>query len=177
MNQPTDHELVRQVLAGARARYSHLVERHQARLYRFALGMLSRPEEARACVEEAFVRGYSRLKECPDKSRFGVWIFGMVRVGCRDRPGAEGTGPDTSGAPAAPARRQETAGEDAPRAPTSTLQEAIRVLPDPDLREVFLLKHVEGLDFSEVAELLETDLDEVRRRVRRAREALLIGLG
>jgi RNA polymerase sigma-70 factor, ECF subfamily len=170
MSHPTDAELVRQVLAGARDRYSHLVERHQKRLYRFALGMLSRPEEARACVEEAFVRGYTRLGECPDGGRFHVWVFSMVRAGCRDRLDAGGTAPE--GSAARLPRREGLA-----NSPTSTLQEAIRVLPDPDLREVFLLKHVEGLDFGEVAQLLGTDRDEVRRRVRRAREALLIGMG
>jgi RNA polymerase sigma-70 factor, ECF subfamily len=174
MNALTDAELVRQVLAGARARYSHLLERHQARLYRFALGMLSDPSAARGCVEECFVRGYARLRECPDRDRFGVWIFGMVRGDCRARLDAKATGDESSGTPEG---RREAGPGSGQKGPPSTLQEAIRVLPDPDLREVFLLKHVEGLDFGEVADLLETDLDEVRRRVRRAREALLIGLG
>jgi RNA polymerase sigma-70 factor, ECF subfamily len=174
MNTPTTAELIRQVLAGDRARYSRLVERHQDRLYRFALGMLSDAPAARACVEECFVRGYARLRECPDPDRFGVWIFGMVRGDCRARLGEGGAG---AGSPGKPESREEGGPGSGPKGPPSTLQEAIRVLPDPDLREVFLLKHVEGLDFGEVADLLETDLDEVRRRVRRAREVLLIGLG
>jgi RNA polymerase sigma-70 factor, ECF subfamily len=174
MNARTDAELVRQVLAGDRARYSHLLERHQARLYRFALGMLSDPSAARTCVEECFVRGYARLRDCPDRDRFGFWIFGMVRGDCRVRLGEKATGGESSRASEG---RHEAGRGSGRKGSTSTLQEAIRVLPDPDLREVFLLKHVEGLDFDEVAGLLETDLDEVRRRVRRAREALLIGLG
>jgi RNA polymerase sigma-70 factor, ECF subfamily len=174
MNAPTDAELVRQVLAGARARYSHLLQRHQAWLYRFALGMLSEPRTARASVEECFVRGYTGLRECPDHDRFGVWIFGMVRGDCRARLDAKASGGESFGTPERP--QEAGPGSDQKGAP-STLQEAIRVLPDPDLREVFLLKHVEGLEFGEVADLLETDPDEVRRRVRRAREALLIGLG
>lgn len=173
MNPPTDAELVRQVLAGARARYSYLVERHQAQLYRFALGMLSDPPAARMCVEECFVRGYARLRECRDRDRFGVWVFGMVRGDCRARLDAKGTGGENSGATEG---RQAAGPGSGQKGPPSTLQEAIRVLPDPDLREVFLLKHVESLDFGEVAELLGTDVDEVRSRVRRAREALLIGL-
>lgn len=164
MTSPTDAELIRQVLAGARARYSHLIQRHQDRLYRYAVGMLSDPRKAQQLVEEVFVKGYATLSDCRDRDRFDLWIFRMVHRDCRERLGAgeAGEGPPT-----------DPGGEARP----STLQEAIRVLPDPDLREAFLLKHVEGLGFEEVAALLEVTPAEIQARVRRAREALLIGLG
>lgn len=161
MTPPSDADLVRQVLSGARARYSLLVQRHQDRLYRYALGMLSDRRTAALLIEHTFVDAYAALRECAPRDRFGAWIFRRVRARCLEHlqhnPGEE-PGDEASG----------------PEPPPSALQEALQMLPDPEEREAFLLKHVEGLSYEEMAELLESPKETVRRRVQLAREKLWI---
>ncbi len=42
----------------------------------------------------------------------------------------------------------------------------------PSLREAFVMKHVEGRSYEEMAELLTTTVGALKMRVHRAREAL-----
>jgi RNA polymerase sigma-70 factor, ECF subfamily len=167
MSSPPDGQLIRQVLAGARARYSVLVERYQERLYRYALGMVSEPRLARGLVEDACVDAYATLRECGPNGRFDIWVFRLLRGRCRDhlRKG---------GFPEAPRPEDE---ENEQNLRPSSLQEAVDLLPDPDVREAFLLKHVEGLDYEEIAELLDVPVEAVRGKVRGARERLFMAGG
>jgi RNA polymerase sigma-70 factor (ECF subfamily) len=51
------------------------------------------------------------------------------------------------------------------------LDRALQRLP-PSLREAFVMKHVEGRSYEEMAILLETTVGALKMRVHRAREAL-----
>ena len=51
------------------------------------------------------------------------------------------------------------------------VESALARLPEAQ-REAFLLKHVEGLSYDEMAERLETGISALKMRVMRAREAL-----
>jgi RNA polymerase sigma-70 factor (ECF subfamily) len=51
------------------------------------------------------------------------------------------------------------------------LEYALSRLPE-SLREAFVMKHVEGRSYEEMAELLETTVGALKMRVHRAREAL-----
>jgi RNA polymerase sigma-70 factor (ECF subfamily) len=51
------------------------------------------------------------------------------------------------------------------------LEYALNRLPE-SLREAFVMKHVEGRSYEEMAELLETTVGALKMRVHRAREAL-----
>ena len=51
------------------------------------------------------------------------------------------------------------------------VQEALARLPAAQ-REAFLLKHVDGLSYEEMAERLDTGVSALKMRVMRAREAL-----
>jgi RNA polymerase sigma-70 factor, ECF subfamily len=165
---PSDEDLIRQVLAGARARYSILIQRHQPLLYRYAVGMVSNPRTAHGLVEETFVEAYGKLSEA--RRREGgvrAWLLSLLRPRCRKASGGSARGGEAN---------SPEPTEKGPPSPPSTLQEAIQVLPDPELREAFLLKHVEGLDYPEMEAALGVGGDELRGRVHRAREMLWTGV-
>ena len=168
MTAPSDEDLIRQVLAGARARYSVLIQRHQSLLYRYAVGMVSNRRTAHVLVEETFVEAYGKLSEA-HRREGGVraWLLSILRRRCLEVSGGSGRGREAA---------SEDPGDKGPPPPPSTLQEAIQVLPDPELREAFLLKHVEGLDYPEIEVALGLNGDELRRRIHRAREMLWTGV-
>jgi RNA polymerase sigma-70 factor, ECF subfamily len=172
----TDQDLVARVLAGELEQYAVLVRRYQDRLYRHAVGMVRDHDGALDLVQDAFVAAYARLDSCRDASKFGIWIFQIVRNRCldflkqrrrRDVPLTAQHHPSTDGGPAAEFERT---------ALREVLDGALAKLPDAQ-REAFLLKHVQDLTYEEMAQVVGASESALRMRVMRAREALQVLLG
>lgn len=172
MEAESDAEDVRRVLRGDSAWYEVLVRRYQEPLYRHAYGMLGDPDAAADLVQDSLVKAYTRLDTC-DPDRFAAWLFRILRNRCKDYLKSR-------------RRRDVPLLDDGPHAaplsddPVVTLErtelgkvvaDALARIPEPQ-REAFLLKHVEGRSYEEMAELLDAGISALKMRVMRAREAL-----
>ena len=167
-----DREDIVRVLSGDRDRFASLVRRHQARLYRHALGMVFDPDAAADLVQDAFVRAYENLEQCRDTGAFRTWIFRIVRNRCLDHLKEKRRSDVPLDAVAeAPVLGVEPAVDLDRWAMRSHLDHALAQLPDAQ-REAFLLKHVHDMSYEEMAELLDTSESALRMRVMRARELL-----
>jgi len=168
---PADAELIGEVLAGDRERYALLVQRYQEPLFRHALGMVGDGDAAADLVQDSFVKAFSRLHTCHPE-RFGAWLFRILRNRCRDwlKNRRRGTLPLADDDAAAPAADDPALGLERTEL-SRAVQRALARLPAAQ-REAFLLKHVEGRSYDEMAELLETGVSALKMRVMRAREAL-----
>jgi RNA polymerase sigma-70 factor, ECF subfamily len=170
----SDGELVERVLGGDTEVYAELVRRHQAPLYRHALGMLGSPDAAADLTQECFIRAYSRLPSCNDPGRFGAWSFRILRNGCldylKDRRQEtipiedEGLLGIADADPQLEVERSEI---------RDAVQRALAMLPEAQ-REAFLLKHVEELSYEEMTALIGVSESALKMRVKRAREALQV---
>jgi RNA polymerase sigma-70 factor (ECF subfamily) len=168
--EPSDAELVRRVRAGDTAAYGALVSRYRDRLGRYAVHMIGDREDAEEALQDSFVRAYRSLARCDDPARFGAWLYGILVNRCR-----------TTGARAARRRRMfvrdaqaldDAHSEQADRLDwTDAVDRALAHLA-PDYREAFLLKHVEDLEYEEIAELTGAGVSALKMRVKRAREQL-----
>lgn len=172
MSEPTDAELIERILAGDQERYAALVRRYQELLYRHAVGMVSDQDVAADLVQDSFVKAYTSLARCQDPARFSAWIFRILRNRCHDhlRDRRQKTEPITEDTALAPdADHPET---DYERTELNGLvNRALASLPEAQ-REAFLLKHVEGRSYDEMAELLDASVSALKMRVLRARETL-----
>jgi RNA polymerase sigma-70 factor (ECF subfamily) len=171
----SDAELVARVLAGDRERYAELVARYQTVLYRHALGMVGSPDAAADLVQDSLVRGYTRLTDCQDPARFGAWVFRILRNRCLDylKDRRRQTVPLEEGARFVADDDPES---DLDRAETRrAITRALGCLPEAQ-REAFLLKHVDGRSYEEMAEMLDASVSALKMRVMRAREALQVAL-
>jgi RNA polymerase sigma-70 factor, ECF subfamily len=167
---PADAELVGRVLAGDVNEYGRLIQRHQDTLYRVAFAMLHDGDIVADLVQDVFIAGYVNLASCRNPARLRVWLLAMVRNRCLDFLKARRrrdipldlltVEPSASGTTVLSCIADKT-----------ELRRALAALPEP-LREAFLLRHVEELEYEEMAELLETTVAGVKMRVSRAREAL-----
>jgi RNA polymerase sigma-70 factor (ECF subfamily) len=172
--ESSDAELVQRILNGEGERYAVLVERYQAALFRHAVGMVGDPDAAADLVQDSLVKAYTRLHTCNDPSRFAAWVFRILRNRCRDwlknrRQHTVELQDDTL-----TTAGQEDAAQAVERAQLGRVVEAaLARLPEAQ-REAFLLKHVEGLSYEEMAERLETGVSALKMRVMRAREALQV---
>lgn len=166
----SDGEIVRAVLAGDRDRYAALVERYRDRYARYAARMLGSADAAEDAVQDAFVRAFDQLAQCKDPEKFVGWFFLILRNRCfaerrRDRISA----PLEAAEAVAAADRTDGGAESAER--RRALKLALLELT-PDQREVFVLKHVEGLSYGEIAERLSTSVPSLKMRMHRAYDKL-----
>ncbi len=173
LRERSDAELVQGSLAGSDGAFGELVRRYQDLLYRHAERMTGRPDEAEDVVQASFIKAHRRLASCRDPERVGAWLFRICANACKDHlklrrsdgvaldevPGLVGDdGPDRALA------RSDLRRE---------IESALRRLGD-EQREAFLMKHVEGLSYEEMAEVLEASVPALKMRVHRAREELQV---
>jgi RNA polymerase sigma-70 factor (ECF subfamily) len=168
----SDAELVRRVRAGDIGAYGVLVSRYRDRLGRYAVHMIGNREDAEEALQDTFVRAYRSLARC-DAARFGAWLYGILVNRCR-----------TTGARAARRRRMFVYDADALQGISHAGQNQADRLEwcdavdralarlNPEYREAFLLKHVEDLEYEQIAALTGAGISALKMRVKRAREQL-----
>jgi RNA polymerase sigma-70 factor (ECF subfamily) len=173
----TDEEVVRQVLEGNTAIFELLMRRYNERIYRAARAIVRDHQEAEDVMQQAYVNAFINLRQFNGSARFSTWLTritineSLSRVRRRNRYQAfddarsdlERHVPENS---SHDPERQAFAGE-----LRQLLEGAIDSLPD-GMREVFVLREVEGLSTSEVADLLDVSEDVVKTRLMRGRAAL-----
>lgn len=165
-----DGEIVRAVLAGDRERYAQLVERYRDRYARYAARMLGSADAAEDAVQDAFVRAFDQLAQCKDPNKFVGWFFLILRNRCfAERRRNRTSAPLEEANAVAAVDRTDSGTETAER--RRALQQALLELT-PDQREVFVLKHVEGLSYGEIAERLSTSVASLKMRMHRAYDRL-----
>jgi len=76
-----DHTAIQAVLAGDKEAYRALVVHHSERLFRVAFRITGNEADAEDVVQDAFLRGYQKLKTFESRSDFGTWIY-RIAVRC-----------------------------------------------------------------------------------------------
>jgi RNA polymerase sigma-70 factor (ECF subfamily) len=165
----SDQDIIARVMAGDRDAFATLINRYSDPLYRHALGMTGSPDVAEDILQTSFIKAYHHLGEV--RGRFDAWLFRIVANGCKDwlknirRTHLSYEEDDQPSGYATPE-------EDLDRTELRTdLDYALSQLA-PSLREAFIMKHVEGRSYEEMADLLSTTVGALKMRVHRAREAL-----
>ena len=171
-DEVTDGEIVRAVLAGDVERYAVLVERYRDRFARYAARMLGSLDAAEDALQDALVRAFDRLADCREPDKFAGWLFLILRNRCfaehrrRQREGR--VSEDAAAAVAAPER------SDGPVEQSERARELGRAVGQltPEQREAFVLKHVEGLPYEEIARLTGATVGSLKMRMHRAYDRL-----
>jgi RNA polymerase sigma-70 factor (ECF subfamily) len=173
--QSEDSVLVGQCLSGKAEAYGKLVSKYSARIINLAYAMMSDRHEAEDVAQEAFVRAYKGLPRFQKKAKFSSWLYQIALNLCKDHLKAKSRH-------AKSAEEEQLEGVDGnPREEAPTLivegelsqkmREKIQELPVL-YRESFVLRHLQGLDYADIAKITEVPADTVRVRAYRAREML-----
>jgi RNA polymerase sigma-70 factor (ECF subfamily) len=171
----SDAEIVAQVRTGNVDAFGALVTKYRERYGRYAVRMLGNREDAEEALQDAFDRAFRNLDRLDDAARFGGWLFSILANRCRTVGRRRGRREQTFVA-------AEAAGEPGHAAEVEVLawreeiDQALGALP-ADQREAFLLHHVEGWDYEEMADVTGAGQSALKMRVKRARERLVTMLG
>lgn len=171
-----DAIIIEYVLGGETQQFAELVRRYQQALYRHAVAMVLDHDAAADMVQDAFIRAYTQLASCRDRTRFRAWLFQTLRNRCLDylkeasrrNVRLDDAGPilDSSDDPATTVERERL---------REGIEYALGQLP-PAQREAFVMHYLEGLPYETMTELLDASVSALKMRVLRAREALAAGL-
>lgn len=160
------------VLNGDTQQFAQLVNRYQTALYRHAVSMVLDHDVAADMAQDAFVRAYTHLRDCRDRTRFRAWLFQTLRNRCLDylkearrrNVRLDDAGPivDPADGPGVMVERERLRAD---------IEQALAQLPDI-LQEAFVMHYVEDMSYETMAELLGASVSALKMRVSRAREQL-----
>jgi RNA polymerase sigma-70 factor (ECF subfamily) len=167
----TDDEIVRDVQAGARARFGLLVRRHHTRIRLAVRGVLGDTADVDDAVQQAFVQAFAAISSYAGGASFATWLtrIALNEALMRARRARQATRVARLEVPPGPAESPEQA---AAAREAMAHVEAAAVRLRPVHREVLQLRHVTGLSLAEIAGHLGVTEGAVKVRLHRARAAL-----
>ena len=169
----TDNELVVRCLQQDEYAWQLLVERHSHRVLNIAFQFTGRREEAEDLAQEIFLRVYRSLRRFDLNTRFLPWLVRVSRNLCideyrsraREKAALVGDEPDPDRTPdqaPGPLRNLEK------RELEKRVRWGLERLPE-ELRTALILRDLQGLSYTEIAEALELPEGTVKSRIHRGR--------
>ena len=167
-----EQDIIRRCLAGDRDAYAELVYRYRSMAFTIAFRMVGDADAANDLAQEGFIAAYSNLRNFRSGSRFSTWLCSIVINKCRDHLRTEKNAVPVDDLP----ELRATVASDPERAARSgeagtLVQQALDRLPK-EYREVLVLKHIEGREYVEIAEILGLSVGALKVRAHRGREML-----
>ena len=175
--EQSDDDVIRQVLDGNTGMFELLMRRYNERVYRATRSIVRDEQDAEDVMQQAYVNAFTHLRQFNGSARFSTWLTriaineSLARVRRKGRyevfDDERSAGESIMAHNAAENPEQQAfTGE-----LRNILEWAIDTLPN-GMREVFMLREVEGLTTAEAAECLGVSEDVVKSRLSRGRAAL-----
>ena len=172
-----DAELAALALAGQQSAYGELMRRHRDGVFRLARGHAGDATEALDITQETFISAFAALARYDGARPFRLWIARIAINKCHDwarrravrrfftfaRP-IEEAGVVADAAPTPEEAVQSQAG-------LARIHAAIAALPG-NLKDVLVLRGIEGISQAEAAQILGVSEKAVETRLYRARNKL-----
>ena len=172
-----ERELIARLQKRDEAAFEELIRQYEKKVYTLCFRMCGNSEDAEEAAQDAFLalwRGIDRFRQ---ESSLSTWIYRLATNVCIDtlrrRKKQSGSvslddeelfvdAVDTSPQPQETVEHRET---------QKLLQEGLSALPE-EYRKVLILREIEGLSYTEIAESASIELGTVKSRISRGRSLL-----
>ena len=184
-NNIEDREIIEKFLEGDITYFDKLVLKYKQMVFNVCLKMLGNYEEALEVSQDIFLKVYESLKNFRFEAKFSTYLYKITLNSCRSRLRAlrrrkklEYFSIDEPLETAEGKLKREFESPD-PN-PKEVLEEkerqslVIKALfsLNPEYREILILRDIEGLEYKEIAKILNINLGTVKSRLNRARNIL-----
>lgn len=179
-----DAVLIEKIRSGETEAYADLVTRYQDRVFNACWRICGHLEDARDITQDAFLKAFENLDKFRGDSGFYTWLFRIaVNLALSHRRTARRRGTvsldqvDAAAGTQADGLSKRIAADPGPAESASRTElqgrvaKALQALDD-EQRAVIVLRDIEGLDYQQIAEILEIPTGTVKSRLHRARAAL-----
>jgi len=181
----TDQEIVVLAVEGKEAAYRELIRRYERPVFSLVLRMVRDRQLAEDLSQETFIKALNAIASYRPEYKFSSWIFKIANNAAIDHlRRRELNTLSIDGSPNATSAEdiEATALQVGDKAETplaelearelgTAIEKAIGQLR-PEYRSCIMLRHVEGLAYEEIAQLLDLPLGTVKTYIHRARHEL-----
>ena len=180
----SDSELVRRCQGGDYGAFDTLVTKHRGRVYAMIQNMVKNEADSWDLAQEVFVKVWKALPRFEARARFSTWMYrithNVVYDWMRKRKietagelddnllTRESIAAGATATPARNARPDEALARGEVRARIGAALEKL----SPEHREAILLREVQGLEYKEIADVMDCSLGTVMSRLYYARKKL-----
>ena len=181
--EPDDKALVKRCQAGDSDAFNELVARYRSKAFMMVYGMVQNEQDAWDLAQDGFIKAWKSIHRFKGESSFYTWLYRImtnVTIDSLRRKGIHGESEfDDRIAPGnvEPASRTTPAADPLPyeklerRDIRQRINDAIAKL-SPEHRAVIVMKEMEDLQYSEIAEILDCSIGTVMSRLFYARKKL-----
>jgi RNA polymerase sigma-70 factor, ECF subfamily len=181
--ESSDVDLVKRCQAGDSSAYNELVTRYRNKAFTMIYGMVQNEQDAWDLAQEGFLKAWRSIHRFKGESSFYTWLYRImtnVTIDSLRRKGIHGeTEFDDRIAPANVEPGSRTTPSSVPLPHKKLEQREIRQRIDeaiaklsPEHRAVIVMKEIEDLQYSEIAEILECSIGTVMSRLFYARKKM-----
>jgi len=176
-----DPPLVARCRKGDMQAFGLLVAKYQDRIYNLVLRLCGNASDAEELAQETFLKALENIAQFRGNSRFYTWLFRIAanlaisarRRGARIKFHPLAASDDGDGQIGLEARLADSR-EPSPQHAAASAETAAAVLRaleelDEEARLVVVLRDVEDMDYSQIAEVLDLPVGTVKSRLHRAR--------
>lgn len=154
-----------------------LVMPYSDRIYRMAFRLMGNREEAEDVVQEVYLRLWGKRKELKNYNSIEALSIRITRNLCLDSLRRRKTGMEVM-------KAEQVKGEQHSDTPSETLEKKeeaevlrtlIAALPEPQ-RSLVHLRHFEGKEYDEIAQMVNMNVNAIRVSISRARKQMRVML-
>ena len=177
-NSSEETVLIECIVSGQSSKFEVLVETYQTRIYSTLLGMLGNRQDAEDVAQETFLTAFRKLDQFERRSSFYTWLhriaFNLAIDLQRRKKRTKST--FASGDPVG-LIEPSSQPVDSPESIVMTnetvnqVQLAMSRL-DAERRNIIVLRDMQGMDYADIASILDIPVGTVRSRLHRARMEL-----
>jgi len=181
-----DRQLVSRTLRGDREAFEMIIRKHQKPLFNYIGRLVGEQEMALDFTQEVFLRAYASLSTFRPEFKFTTWLYRIASNFIIDHwrkkkpavlsldqplnPGEEDLCLEAADPAPSIVDRLETAEL------RGRIERSLKNLP-PELREFFVLRHISGFSYEEIAEIKKQPVGTIKSKVFKAKEMLRRLLG
>jgi len=175
-----DRNLVRTASRGDAEAFAKLVRDNSSLVYRVALRMLGK-DDAQDASQEVWIRVWRNIRNFRGESAFSTWLYRITVNTCLSMRQKESRREERELGDETPYLSEPAGGDADPESASLSaelreeIQEALlRVRAEH--RAALVLRHMEGLSYAEIAQVLDVPDGTAKGRVSRGRAAMLVAL-
>jgi len=174
--QPSDNDLIVQVLRGNQQVFAELVKRYQNFVFTIILRYVENREDAEEISQDVFVKAYRSLADFRGDSKFSTWLYTITSTTCithlrRKKQDVFSLDQENVFARAENLNSGFTANEVEQKSKINMVNSAIALL-SPDDAQVITLFYKAEQSLDEIATIMGLETNTVKVRLHRARQRL-----
>lgn len=169
-------DLITKAAEGDRGAFEMIYRETSGFVYNIALGVVRNTADADDVTQEVYIRVYRNLKGFGFRSALKTWLYRITMNAAlnackrREREAEKSVHDEVALEQASVEPAQGASVEDGEK--RDKVAELLGVLT-PDHRACIVLREIEGLSYEQIADALHININTVRTRLKRAREALM----